>query len=83
MAVVSTRHCDIPQVILEGKTGLLADERDVDGLVACLRRLLADPGAWAAMLEAGRRHVESEFDAATQGERLARVYEDLMAGAGA
>jgi colanic acid/amylovoran/stewartan biosynthesis glycosyltransferase WcaL/AmsK/CpsK len=83
MAVVSTRHCDIPQVILEGKTGLLADERDVDGLVACLRRLLADPGAWGAMLEAGRRHVESEFDAATQGERLARVYEDLMAGAGA
>lgn len=82
MPVVSTRHCDIPEVIADGKTGLLADEGDVDGLAACLRRLLADPGSWGSMLEAGRRRVEDAYDAATQGERLARVYEELALGEG-
>ena len=32
-------------------------------------------GRW---VEAGRRHVESEFNAFVQGERLAGIYQDLF-----
>ena len=32
MPIVSTRHCDIPSVVLDGVTGLLAAERDSEGL---------------------------------------------------
>jgi colanic acid/amylovoran biosynthesis glycosyltransferase len=74
MMIVSTTHCDIPGVIRDGVTGLLAPERDVDALVAHLRRLVADQGAWRAMQDAGRAHIEAEFDAVRQGERLAAVY---------
>jgi len=75
MPVVSSRHADIPEVIQHGVTGLMAAERDVDGLEACLRRLIEAPEQWLAMGAAARRHIEQEFDARKQGERLADIYE--------
>jgi colanic acid/amylovoran biosynthesis glycosyltransferase len=79
MTIVSSTHCDIPGVIVDGRTGFLAPERDVDGLVARLRRVIADPSAWRAMQTAGREHIEAEFDARRQGERLGAIYADLVA----
>jgi len=78
LMIVSTTHCDIPSVILDGKTGLLAAERDIDGLVERLRWLIANPSRWADMRAAGRAHVEEEFDARRQGERLASIYRDVV-----
>lgn len=80
MMIVSTTHCDIPGVVIDGRTGFLAPERDVDALVACLRRAVDDPAAWNAMERAGRAHIEAEFDARHQGERLAAVYRELAGG---
>jgi colanic acid/amylovoran biosynthesis glycosyltransferase len=76
MPIVSSRHCDIPEVVHDGVTGLLAAERDVDGLVERLRWLVASPDAWRPMLDAGRRHIEAEYDAERQGTRLAALYHD-------
>ncbi len=77
MAVISSRHCDIPGIIEHGVTGMLAEERDVDGLVECLERLLDEPQFWRDMVTKARRHVEQEFDAARQGQRLARIYGEI------
>jgi len=77
MMIASSTHCDIPGVILDGRTGFLAPEGELDGLVAGLRRIIADPSAWGAMQRAGRAHVEAEFDARRQGERLAAIYREL------
>jgi len=79
MMVVSTTHCDIPGVILHGKTGLLAPERDVDALAAHLEWIAANPGAWRPMQDAGRAHMEAEFDAKRQGDRLGAIYRELDA----
>jgi colanic acid/amylovoran biosynthesis glycosyltransferase len=78
MMIASSTHCDIPGVILDGRTGFLAPERNVDGLVDALRRIIAEPAMWGAMQRAGRAHIEAEFDARVQGERLARVYHQLL-----
>jgi colanic acid/amylovoran biosynthesis glycosyltransferase len=78
LMIVSTTHCDIPGVVLDGRTGLLAAERDVEGLVERLRWLVANRSAWSEMRAAGRAHVEAEFDARRQGERLAGVYRDVV-----
>ncbi len=78
MPVVSTRHCDIPSVIRDGVTGLLADERDVDGLVRNLSWLIEHPALWEKMLLAAREHIKSEFDARVQGEKLAEIYRRLV-----
>lgn len=75
--VVSTTHCDIPEVVRDGETGLLAPERDVAALVEHMAWLLDHPEAWAPMMEAARRHVEAEYSAAVQGERLARLYSEV------
>jgi colanic acid/amylovoran biosynthesis glycosyltransferase len=79
LMIVSTTHCDIPGVVVHEKTGLLAPERDVDSLTAHLRWLVANPSLWAAMREAGRAHIEAEFDARRQGERLAAIYREAVA----
>lgn len=78
MPVVSTTHCDIPEVVHHGLTGLLADERDVDSLVDNIRWLLDNPDRWYDMSLSGREHVEAEFDAGTQGERLMDVYGEIL-----
>ncbi|MHB8168801.1 MAG: glycosyltransferase [Thermoleophilia bacterium] len=77
MPIVSTEHCDIPEVVIQGETGLLAKERDVEGLVGHLAKLVDDPGSWQPMLAAGRRHVEQEYDVRVQGQRLAEIYRSL------
>jgi colanic acid/amylovoran biosynthesis glycosyltransferase len=77
IAVVSTRHCDIPGVIQNGKSGFLVDERDVDGLVDCLIWLNDNPGEWGRIANEARSHIEREYNALTQGERLACIYKEL------
>lgn len=77
MPVISTTHCDIPEVLAPIRDTLLAPEGDVDGLTECLRRLIEQPECWPAMLSALRAHVESEFDARAQGRRLAERYASL------
>ncbi|HET6350347.1 MAG TPA: glycosyltransferase [Candidatus Krumholzibacteria bacterium] len=79
MMIVSTTHCDIPGVILHGKTGWLAPERDVHALLAHLEWIVEHPQDWIGMQRAGRAHVEAEFDAGRQGQRLAAIYRELAA----
>ena len=79
MMIVSTTHCDIPGVVIDGRTGLLASEHDVEALAAHLRWLVANPSRWSDMRAAARVHIEAEFDAVRQGERLAAIYRDIDA----
>jgi colanic acid/amylovoran biosynthesis glycosyltransferase len=81
MMVVSTTHCDIPGVVLHGKTGWLAPERDIETLACHLRWIVAHPDGWSDMQRAGRAHIEAEFDARRQGERLAAIYHELAGAA--
>lgn len=80
MPVISTRHSDIPAIIQHGHSGLLAEERDVDGLVAHLQRLIEHPDRWLGMLLAARLHVEKEYDAKVQMEKLASIYREVVDG---
>jgi colanic acid/amylovoran biosynthesis glycosyltransferase len=78
MPIVATRHCDIPEVVVEGESGLLSEERDVDGIAASLERMIAAPaGVWDAMGRAARAHIEKEYNVRTQIARLETLYERL------
>jgi colanic acid/amylovoran biosynthesis glycosyltransferase len=77
MPVVSSYHCDIPEIIQDGVTGFLAPERDVDALCEALRRLIGDRESWSRIAAAARRHVEREFNARHQGARLAEIYRQV------
>jgi colanic acid/amylovoran biosynthesis glycosyltransferase len=82
MPVVATRHCDIPQIVLDGRSGLLAEERDVDGLATLLARICASPQTWEGMGRAGRAHVEERFDIRKQVRDLERSYEECRKASG-
>ena len=77
MPVVSTKHCDIPNVIEDGVGGLLAEERDVDGLVERLHGLIERPQDWKAMTAAARERIETEFDIRRQAGLLAQIYRSV------
>jgi len=78
MVVVSTRHCDIPEVVIDDATGFLAPERDIDGLVTCLRKAVERRHQWPAMQRAARTHLQNGFDAMVQGRKLAALYLNLL-----
>lgn len=80
MPLVSTTHCDIPEIVQHVRTGLLAKERDVDGLVAHLRWMVEHPDRWREMLLAGRRHIEKEYDVKVQAKKMAGIYHEVLRG---
>ncbi len=69
LPVVSTRHAGIPEVVIEGETGLLVDECDVEGMARHMLRLLRDPAYAAALGEAGQRRVRAHYSAKQSIER--------------
>ena len=80
MPVISTLHCDIPEVVRYGVENWLVEENDIPGLVDRLRWLVQYPDEWNQLLVEGRKHVESEFDVVYQGRKLLGLYQDLMEG---
>ena len=65
---------DIPEVIQNSETGLLAEERNVKQLMHHLIWLIEHPKKWSEMLIAGRNRIEKEFDVRVQAAGLGEFY---------
>jgi len=78
MIVISTSHCDIPEVVNYQIKDWLVNERDIDGLNLRLQWLIDNPFKWLELQESGRRHIEKEYDARTQGDKLSNIYLNLL-----
>ena len=74
---VGTSHCDIPEIIIDGRTGFLRAEGDVTGLAAVLCSLGSDQRKVEALTLAGRKHVEENFSLSTQLAKMRTVYQSL------
>ncbi|GDY29987.1 glycogen synthase [Gandjariella thermophila] len=83
-AVVASDVGGIPEVVEDGRTGLLVhlDEHDTDayrdGLADAVNELLADPDRAAVMGEAGRERAEREFSWSSVAGRTVAVYRSLL-----
>lgn len=78
LPVISTRHCDIPQVVLHSRTGLLAPERDAEALSHYIRTCYQMPEeALNPFRQAARKHILQNFDIRTSGQSLASLYRDI------
>jgi len=82
LPILTTRHDDIPQVVREGRSALLADEEDVGGLAANITLLAAEPLRWASMGRAGRAHIEARHDVRELAVDPEIMYATLDRGAG-
>jgi glycosyltransferase involved in cell wall biosynthesis len=74
--VVSTNVGGVRSVVLDGETGLLAD--DPPALAAAIASLLDDPARAQAMATRGREHVLSTFGVERLVDDLDRLYRRLL-----
>ena len=79
--VVSTHHSGIPELVLDGTTGWLTDEGDVEGLAIAIERLAQNPEQAQRFAHAGRAQVRQEFDRDTQTRRFGDYFEGLVSRA--
>ncbi len=70
---VSTRLAGVPEMVVEGKTGLLVDEKSPADLADALARLLASPESQKSMGEAGLARAMKLFDQKITARSLLRV----------
>jgi colanic acid/amylovoran biosynthesis glycosyltransferase len=68
--VVSTRVSGIPELVHDGKTGLLVEQRDATALADAIQRLVEDPALARRLGMAGRRAVLREFTLERNGALL-------------
>jgi glycosyltransferase involved in cell wall biosynthesis len=62
LAICSTRHAGIPDAVVEGKTGLLVDEHDVEGMASALKDFAIDLEKTRLMGAAARAHMEEHYN---------------------
>jgi colanic acid/amylovoran biosynthesis glycosyltransferase len=74
LPVVCTNHNGFPKSIVDGQSGFLVPERDVDALSAKLAELICRPDAWLEMGKKGRAFVEAEFDQSRRDDALVELY---------
>jgi len=79
--VVASRLGPLPELVVEGETGLLFRPGDAEDLARCLRRLLDDAALARRLGAAARRAVEARTDLDGHYERVRALY--LRAGAAA
>ena len=78
LPVVAYRHGGVPEVVVDGVTGLLAAESDVETLAEHIDYLLTNPEVAARMGALGRERVIRDFDVEGQTVRLEQIYDELV-----
>ncbi|WP_432508836.1 glycosyltransferase [Kineococcus auxinigenes] len=76
--VIAYAHSGLRESVVDGETGLLVPEGDVEGLSAAISTLLADRDMQQQFGRAGRRHVEERFDIRATTERIERIYDEAL-----
>jgi glycogen synthase len=77
--VVASRVGGIPEVVVDGETGVLLPPNDPQAIAAAVRDLGKDPERAARLGAAGRRRVEAEFSWERIAARTLDVYRDAIA----
>ena len=73
LPVVSTTLAGVPEMVVDGQTGLLVPPRSPARLAAALARMLAEPATAAAFGQAGRKRALELFDLAVTGREFKHV----------
>jgi glycosyltransferase involved in cell wall biosynthesis len=81
LAIVATPVGEVPSLIQNGQTGLLAPAEDPQSLAAAIVRLLRDPEQRRRLGAAARQLVEGEYSAQRMAADYLGVYEEAIEAA--
>jgi glycosyltransferase involved in cell wall biosynthesis len=76
--VVATAVGGVPEVVLDGQTGLLHQHENDEQLAAKLLSLLNDEPRAARLGETGRRYLQTNFNGAQFAANMTRFYREVL-----
>jgi len=76
LPVIATEVGEVPQIVSNGKSGILLKPKDVDGLAEAISRLINNPSLAKKMGEEGRKRMEEEY----RWEIICKKIEDAYLG---
>jgi glycosyltransferase involved in cell wall biosynthesis len=76
--VVATRIAGIPEVVVDGETGLLVPPGDASAIGAALARLSEDPAERRRLGDAAREAVRDRFGADAYASSVTHLYEEFL-----
>ena len=79
--VVATRHGGIPEAVEDGRSALLAPQRDATALAGAIVRLASDPELARRIGEGGRARMAEAFEIGRQVALLEEWYDEVCEGA--
>ena len=82
VSVISTIHAGIPDIIIDGKTGFLNKELDVDGMAANMILLLEDKDLAVRLGNAGKQRMSEHFTKRWQMNILTKAVTDAALNKG-
>lgn len=80
MPIISTLHCDIPDEVLHGKTGLLCGESEtlqISDAIGVFYKMPQD--SYSVFSANARKHVENTYDIRTNANEIVELYRGLRA----
>jgi glycosyltransferase involved in cell wall biosynthesis len=82
LPVVATRVGGVPEVVVDGVTGLLVPPRDPEAFSKAILKLLQDPDLRQKMGQAGRERVMEHFSAERMVQDTEALYQQLLSEKG-
>jgi glycosyltransferase involved in cell wall biosynthesis len=76
--IVASSVSSIPEIVVDGETGVLVPPDDAPALAAALQALLDEPARASALGAAGEARARREFSVARMTERTLAVYEEAL-----
>ncbi len=78
LPVISTYHAGIPEVIEDGKDGLLTKERDIEAMALALYKLVTDSSLRENLGRSAQQRAIQQLDLTTRTKNLERIYQDIL-----
>ncbi len=78
VVVISTRHSGIPELVEHEVNGFLAEEKDVAGLVNCLKTAMNSADELPRMGKVAREKVAQEYDMIPLNQQLLDYYQTVF-----
>jgi len=78
MPILSTFHCDIPEEVVDGKSGILVPEKDIESLTHAMQVLIDNPELIKKYGKYGRMHVENNYDMIKCSQKLEEIYTAIL-----
>lgn len=78
MPVISTTHCDIPDEVVEGRTGLLSPEKDINVLAENIEAFYKmDNEKYQEFARQARSHIEQYYNIELNAIQLMKIYNKI------